>query len=97
MNAQDGDGVRLPADSRARPTMSDVAALAGVSLKTVSRVINAEPSVRPETAERVMAAVRQLGFRRNVVAADFARGASRREIGLVIDCLLYTSDAADDN
>ena len=85
MNAQDGDGVRLPADSRARPTMSDVAALAGVSLKTVSRVINAEPSVRPETAERVMAAVRQLGFRRNVVAADFARGASRREIGLVID------------
>ena len=85
MNDDDGDTTRPPEDGPARPTMSDVAALAGVSLKTVSRVINAEPSVRPETAERVMVAVRELGFRRNVVAADFARGASRREIGLVID------------
>ncbi len=65
--------------------MSDVASLAGVSLKTVSRVVNGEPGVRPRTAERVMAAISELGFRPNVVAADFARGASRREIGLVID------------
>ena len=55
------------------------------SLKTVSRVVNGEPGVRPDTAERVMAAVRELGFRRNVIAADFARGGSRRDIGLVID------------
>ena len=68
-----------------RPTMSDVAAAAGVSLKTVSRVVNGEPGVRPETTDRVMSAVRALGFRRNVVAADFARGAGRSEIGLVID------------
>jgi LacI family transcriptional regulator len=70
---------------RDRPTMSDVAGMAGVSLKTVSRVVNAEPGVRPETAECVRAAVRELGFRPNVMAADFARGTSRREIGLVID------------
>ena len=78
---------RLPSGSvaRVRPTMSDVAALAGVSLKTVSRVVNGEPGVRPKTAERVMAAVRELGFRRNTIAADFARGAGRRDIGLVID------------
>ncbi len=69
----------------ARPTMSDVAAIAGVSLKTVSRVVNHEPGVRAETAERVADAVRTLGFRPNVVAADFARGAGRSEIGLVID------------
>lgn len=78
---------RMQADSagRTRPTMADVAAVAGVSLKTISRVVNHEPGVRPETAERVMAAILTLGFRPNVLAADFARGASRREIGLVID------------
>jgi len=63
----------------------DVARIAGVSFKTVARVINGEPGVRPETAERVMTAVRELGFRRNVIAADFARGGSRNQIGLVID------------
>ena len=85
MNAIE-EGLR-PSDpgGRARPTMSDVASLAGVSLKTVSRVVNGEAGVRPQTAERVMEAVRALGFRRNVIAADFARGASRRDIGLVID------------
>ena len=65
--------------------MRDVAEVAGVSFKTVSRVINGEPGVRPETAEKVMAAVRELGFRRNVIAADFARGGNRSQIGLIID------------
>ena len=37
-------------DAKPRPTMSDVAAAAGVSLKTVSRVVNQEPGVRRETA-----------------------------------------------
>jgi len=68
-----------------RPTVRDVAEVAGVSFKTVSRVINGEPGVRPATAERVMTAVRELGFRRSVIAADFARGGSRNQIGLVID------------
>jgi LacI family transcriptional regulator len=68
-----------------RPTVRDVADVAGVSFKTVARVVNGEPGVRPETAERVMAAVRQLGFRRNAVAANFARGISGDTIGLVID------------
>lgn len=71
--------------ARDRPTVRDVAQVAGVSFKTVARVINGEPGVRPATAERVMAAVRELGFRRNVIAADFARGGSRNQIGLVID------------
>ena len=50
--------------------MSDVAAAAGVSLKTVSRVVNGEPGVRPETAARVSEAIEQLGFRRNDRRAD---------------------------
>lgn len=45
-------------------TMLDVARLAGVGVATVDRVINKRASVRPETAQRVLAAAEQLGFRR---------------------------------
>lgn len=45
--------------------MADVAARAGVSHQTVSRVINNAPSVRPETATRVLAAIADLGYRPN--------------------------------
>jgi LacI family transcriptional regulator len=48
-----------------RPTMKDVASRAGVALKTVSRVVNREPGVTPETASRVLGAIDELGFRRN--------------------------------
>lgn len=48
--------------------MSDVAALAGVSHQTVSRVLNDHPSVRPETRARVLEAIATLGYRRNVAA-----------------------------
>lgn len=50
------------------PGMQDVARLAGVSHQTVSRVLNAHPNVRPETRERVQAAIAQLGYRRNSAA-----------------------------
>ncbi|KGM09029.1 LacI family transcriptional regulator [Cellulomonas bogoriensis 69B4 = DSM 16987] len=48
--------------------MSDVAALAGVSHQTVSRVLNGHLSVRPETRERVLQAIADLGYRRNSAA-----------------------------
>jgi LacI family transcriptional regulator, galactose operon repressor len=70
---------------RSRPTMSDVAAAAGVSLKTVSRVVNAEPGVRTETAELVYDAIRELGFRRNDMARALRRGQESRTLGLVIE------------
>lgn len=50
------------------PVMSDVAALAGVSHQTVSRVLNDHPSVRPGTRRRVLDAVAALGYRRNLAA-----------------------------
>lgn len=50
------------------PAMSDVAALAGVSHQTVSRVLNDHPSVRPETRQRVVEAIAELGYRRNTAA-----------------------------
>lgn len=50
------------------PAMSDVAELAGVSHQTVSRVLNDHPNVRPETRQRVLEAIAQLGYRRNPAA-----------------------------
>jgi len=68
-----------------RPTMWDVARDAGVSLKTVSRVVNGEGGVRPETAARVHEAIAALGFRRNDIARMLRQGRSSRTIGLVIE------------
>lgn len=47
----------------AKITIKDIAAASGVSISTVSRVINGNPSVDPAIAERVLAAARQLGYR----------------------------------
>lgn len=66
-----------------RPTMSDVARAAGVSLKTVSRVVNGE-AVRPETVARVEEAIGRLGFRRNEAARTLRSRQRSRMLGLVI-------------
>lgn len=68
-----------------RATMNDVARQAGVSLKTVSRVVNGEPGVHPGTAQRVLAAIDQLGFRRNLGARDLRRGSSTSTIGVLAE------------
>ncbi|MBC7284194.1 LacI family DNA-binding transcriptional regulator [Hoeflea sp.] len=56
-----------------RPTVHDIAAEAGVSLATVDRVLNGRPGVRRQTVERVENAVRQLGYVRDLTAANLAR------------------------
>ncbi|WP_441251765.1 LacI family DNA-binding transcriptional regulator [Kitasatospora sp. McL0602] len=48
--------------------MADVAKLAGVSHQTVSRVLNGAPHVRPDTRDRVLAAIRELDYRPNSAA-----------------------------
>src|SRR5438105_7156114 len=69
--------------------MSDVGRLAGVSHQTVSRVINGSPRVRPETRERVLAAMRELGYRPNPVARALATGRTNT-LGVVsFDTTLY--------
>lgn len=65
-----------PAAAR-RAVMSDVARLAGVSHQTVSRVLNGSPQVRPETRDRVLAAMRKLDYRPNAVARALVTGRSR--------------------
>lgn len=67
--------------------MVDVARHAGTSQKTVSRVVNVEGGVRPETVERVQRAIAELGFRRNDGASHLRRGTSTASIGLVLEDL----------
>ena len=55
-----------------KTTIKDVAELAGVSFKTVSRVVNKEPNVSEETVEKVQAATRQLNYRPNPAARNLA-------------------------
>jgi LacI family transcriptional regulator len=66
--------------------MRDVADSAEVSLKTVSRVVNGERDVRPETAARVEAAIARLGFQRNEIAWSLRQGRAGA-MGLVIEDL----------
>jgi LacI family transcriptional regulator len=56
-------------------TMSDVARVAGVSAKTVSRVFNDDPHVAPETRERVQWAMSKLNYVPNMLARSFRAGA----------------------
>ncbi|MFC7307933.1 LacI family DNA-binding transcriptional regulator [Streptomyces monticola] len=66
--------------------MKDVAARAGVGLKTVSRVVNGEPGVTPDTERRVQEAIDALGFRRNDSARVLRKGRTA-SIGLVLEDL----------
>jgi LacI family transcriptional regulator len=64
--------------------MKDVAAEAGVSLKTVSRVVNGEPGVTPLTEQRVREAIKTLGFRRND-SARLLRTGQAATVGMVVE------------
>ena len=55
-------------------TLHDVARLAGVSIKTVSNVINDYPHIRPETRERVERAIAELGYTPNLTARSLRSG-----------------------
>jgi LacI family transcriptional regulator len=66
--------------------MEDVAALAGVGLKTVSRVVNAEPGVSPTLEAKVRRAIEQLNYRRDANASMLRRlGGRTQTIGLVLE------------
>ncbi|MDG2538596.1 LacI family DNA-binding transcriptional regulator [Dyella jiangningensis] len=69
-------------------TIDDVAALAKVSAMTVSRVVNGHSKVRDATRERVMAAVRELGYIPNLAASSLAAAQDARI------ALIYTNPSA---
>ncbi|WP_323761985.1 LacI family DNA-binding transcriptional regulator [Maricaulis sp.] len=76
--------VKTRANKQSGATIKDVASAAGVSAMTVSRVLNAEPNVRPATRERVQLAIRDLNYRPNLSARNLAR-ANAYFIGLLYD------------
>jgi len=67
-----------------RATLEDVARLAGVSSKTVSRVFASRELVAPETVERVLAASKRLRFRPNTLARSLRRGGATNTIGFIM-------------
>lgn len=73
---------------RTRATIRDVATLAGVGIKTVSRVINDEANVAPQTRDRVHRAVSALNFKPNLGAGSLRRGDRKtRTLGLLLDAV----------
>lgn len=77
-------------------TMHDVARVAGVSIKTVSNVINDYPHVRAETRERVLVAITELGYQPNLSARGLRSGKTG-VIGLAIPSVreAYFAELAD--
>ncbi|WP_190133000.1 LacI family DNA-binding transcriptional regulator [Streptomyces mashuensis] len=79
-------GEAPPRPARSRPTMREVAALAGVAIKTVSRVFNDVPTVDPAIVARVREAADQLGYRPNLTASSLRRGDGRTAtIGMLVE------------
>ena len=75
-----------------RPTIDDVAHLAGVSIKTVSRVFNREPNVRGETRDKVVGAAATLNYQPNLSARQLA---SQRTF--LVGMLYSEPDPANEN
>lgn len=69
--------------SGVRPSIHNVAAYAGVSIATVSKVMHGDKTVRPENVESVQNAIEALGYRINPLAADLRRG-RRNLIGIIV-------------
>lgn len=66
------------------PTMKEVAARAGVSAMTVSRVLHEDPRVLPNTRRMVLNAIDELGYRRNELARSLRVGRTTGMVGLVV-------------
>jgi DNA-binding LacI/PurR family transcriptional regulator len=73
----------------ATPSIRDVAAAAGVSYQTVSRVLNHSPRVRAATRLQVMAAIERLGYRPNRAARALGLGRARSVTVITSNTVLY--------
>lgn len=74
--------------------MRDVAALAGVSQKTVSRVVNDEAGVSEDLVRRVQKAAQQLGYRHNLAASNLRAGRRNGSVALLVQDLSNDYSAA---
>lgn len=87
----------MKAGAETTATLHDVARAASVSIKTVSNVINGYPHIRPETRERVEAAIELLQYKPNRAARSLRSGRTDM-IGLIVPDLRnpYFAELADD-
>ncbi|MBX7236007.1 MAG: LacI family transcriptional regulator [Caldilineales bacterium] len=79
----------MAATRKVPTTLKEVAKEAGVSIQTVSRVVNERPDVAPETRQRVLSIIDRLGYRPNVLARSLIRRRSHT-LGVVTAGLMYT-------
>lgn len=77
----------FPLEPLAHPTLADVAAIAGVSIKTASRVMNGSEQVSGETAEKVKKAANLVGYRSNRIARELRIGSLSNLVGMIISDL----------
>ena len=93
--ADNDDSVTQPPAERAArrpdaaPSIRDVAALAGVSHQTVSRVLNESPRVSPETRRQVLDVIGRLGYRPSRAARALTLGRANAVTVLTSDTMLY--------
>ena len=80
--------------TKRRATIEDVASLAGVSIKTVSRVVNREPNVRASTQEKVENAIAKLEYRPNPSARNLASHRARLIVLVYDDPAAYEAPSA---
>ena len=76
----------MPQPKSARPTQRDIAELAGVSITTVSHVVNGTRPVAPETKAAVLAAIERTGYTGDAIARSLVTGGTR-SIGVAISLL----------
>ena len=84
---KDSKPLDITADPLAHPTLADVAAVSGVSIKTASRVMNGSQQVSSSTAERVKKAATLLGYRSNRIARELRVGSLSNLVGMIISDL----------
>ena len=80
--------------NKRRATIEDVASLAGVSIKTVSRVVNREPNVRAATKEKVEDAIAKLQYRPNPSARNLASHRAHLIVLVYDDMSAYDAPSA---
>ena len=85
----------MSTELKRKATISDVAELAGVSIKTVSRVVNREPNVRQSTRHQVEDAIARLNYRPNLSARNLASQRSHLLVLVYDDPSFYENPSAD--
>jgi LacI family transcriptional regulator len=85
----------MNSEPKRKATISDVAELAGVSIKTVSRVVNREPNVRQATRHQVEDAIARLNYRPNMSARNLASQRSHLLVLVYDDPSVYENPSAD--